>query len=248
MREMSEVRRSAKEQARTGDLMALVLPGLSNALDVGARDGYLSRLLAERVSEVVALDLEEPQFRFDRVACVKGDVTALQFDDRAFDLVLCAEVLEHVPALDRAAAELARVTRRYLVVGVPYRQDIRVGRTTCSCGAKNPPWGHVNSFDESRLSGLFPGLRVARKSFVGSSRATTNGLAAALMDFAGNPFGTYEQDEPCVKCGQRIPPPPGRSLAQKAATRAALYLQRAQTALTRPHGNWIHLLLEREAP
>jgi hypothetical protein len=70
----------------------------------------------------------------------------LGFADDFFDFVLCAEVLEHIPtaSLSRACSELGRVSKHYVLIGVPYRQDIRVGRTTCwSCRKKNPPWGHI---------------------------------------------------------------------------------------------------------
>lgn len=243
---MTAYRESARERARVGDLMALVPSDLGNALDIGARDGFLSALMTERARTVTALDLALPQFQLDRVLCVQGDVTKLPFADGEFDLVLCAEVLEHIAALEVACNELGRVSRRYLLVGVPYRQDLRLGRTTCShCGTKNPPWGHVNSFDEHRLAGLFPAYRVIKTSFVESTRAATNSLACALMDYAGNPYGTYEQDEPCIECGLQIGSPPRRNLLQIAATKAALQLQKWQTAVTRPHGNWLHMLFER---
>jgi SAM-dependent methyltransferase len=45
------------------------------------------------------------------VADVRADVTALPFDDRSFDLVLCIHVLEHVPDDRAAIRELFRVLR-----------------------------------------------------------------------------------------------------------------------------------------
>jgi len=98
-------------------------------------------LLVELFDEVTALDLEKPTISHDKIACVQGDIINLDFDDNTFDLVFCAEVLEHIPPhlLERATSELSRVSREFLLIGVPYKQDIRVGRTTCySCGAKNP--------------------------------------------------------------------------------------------------------------
>jgi SAM-dependent methyltransferase len=52
---------------------------------------------------------------------VVGDVRELPFPDRSFDAVVALDLLEHVPAPDRARAlaELRRVTRRRLVVGCP---------------------------------------------------------------------------------------------------------------------------------
>jgi ubiquinone/menaquinone biosynthesis C-methylase UbiE len=49
---------------------------------------------------------------------------ALPFGDRAFDTVVCAHTLEHIPDLFRAAAELRRVAHRVIVV-VPRQRYYR---------------------------------------------------------------------------------------------------------------------------
>ncbi len=105
------------------------------ALDVGARDGFISRLLAGHFPFVTALDLELPSIDHERVQSVKGNIAALDFPDASFDLVFCAEVLEHIPKdlLGTACRELARVSKEYVLIGVPYKQDIRVGRTMGCC-------------------------------------------------------------------------------------------------------------------
>jgi SAM-dependent methyltransferase len=46
-----------------------------------------------------------------RAQPVGGDATAMPFGDGSFDRVIAAEVLEHVPADQRALAEIARVLR-----------------------------------------------------------------------------------------------------------------------------------------
>jgi hypothetical protein len=129
---------------------------------------------------------------------------------------------------------------------VPYKQDLRSHRTTCRmCGAYNPPWGHVNSFDEVRLRTLFSDLTEVDTSLVGKNNEITNDVSAALMNFAGNPFGTYVQDEPCINCGNKITPPEYRNTAQRIATRTAHMLTRVQQRFARPHANWIHMLFSR---
>jgi demethylmenaquinone methyltransferase/2-methoxy-6-polyprenyl-1,4-benzoquinol methylase len=95
--DLAAYRASAAEQQRSADLFALLPSRGSTALDIGARDGYLARKLAERFNRVVALDLEKPVIDHPRVEAVQGDVTALQFADNEFDAILCAEVLEHIP-------------------------------------------------------------------------------------------------------------------------------------------------------
>ena len=156
--DLSTYRSSAREQARIADLLASVPKGYPSVLDIGARDGYISNLLARDFDAVTALDLETPQVSNKKVVAVKGDITKLEYPDNSFDVVVCTEVLEHIPPhlLEQAARETSRVAKYAVLVGVPYKQDRRLGATYCVfCGQQNPRWGHVNDFDEVRLKRLF---------------------------------------------------------------------------------------------
>jgi len=241
-------RDSPLEVQRTEDLMNHAISASSksarNLLDVGARDGHFSKLLASYFSPVTALDLQKPVIETEGVICVSGDITKLHYDDNCFDVVFCAEVLEHIPpaALVKACTELIRVSNQKIVIGVPYKQDIRLGRTTCqNCGAINPPWGHVNRFDLKRLQVLFDGLSVEKVSYVGGTRAKTNFLSAYLMNLAGNPYGTYEQSEDCINCSGNLGQPSSRTLLQKLYTRIAQVIRKIQMAFTTTQPNWIHI-------
>jgi len=44
-------------------------------LDIGARDGFLSKLLTGHFASVTALDLEKPPFDYPASVTVAGDVT-----------------------------------------------------------------------------------------------------------------------------------------------------------------------------
>jgi SAM-dependent methyltransferase len=242
---MAVLRQSPHEQARERSLMALAPPRARRVLDVGTRDGHFARLLADRGAEVVALDLDQPTIDHPLVQSVKGDASALPFPDGSFDFVLCAEVLEHVPspALEQACGEMARVCSGHVLLGVPYRQDLRMHRTLCvSCGRVNPPWAHVNSFDEQRLLSLMPGWHLGRKELIGTAEPGTNAVAEWLMDRAGHPYGTYVQDEPCLHCGALLRVPTIRTLAQRAFAKAGVLARRVGRMGRRPHASWIHAL------
>lgn len=246
--DLTDYRNNETEKLRVSDLMNLVPNGLETVLDVGARDGHLSKELANYLLKVTALDLELPVIDHPQVKCIKGDATAMEFADHAFDIVFCAEVLEHIPSimLPKACMEIERVAKSHILIGVPYKQDTRHGRTTChSCGANNPPWGHVNKFDEKSLKQLFPAFDIARVSYVGEAEMGTNLLSAFLMNKAGNPYGTYHQEEPCVHCGIKLEEPPARTLNKKIMTKVAHYARRVQSVFHRKHANWIHVLFKR---
>jgi hypothetical protein len=246
--DLTEYRATPAEQQRTADLLRLTPSSGRHALDIGARDGHFSMLMVDRFNKVVALDLTKPNIAHPRIECIEGNAAKMPFSDRSFDFVFCAEVLEHVPTanLSNVCREIERVACDKILIGVPYKQDIRVGRTTChSCGNVNPPWGHVNSFDEKRLAELFGLCTIETSTFVGESSSRTNSLSAALMDFAGNPYGTYDQDEVCIHCGEKLLAPPQRSLAQLVATKLAFWSRKASELRTKPHGNWLHTLLRK---
>lgn len=54
-------------------------------------------------------------------AFTTADITALPFEDNTFDLVICSEVMEHIPDEKKAASEILRVLKpgHDLVVSVP---------------------------------------------------------------------------------------------------------------------------------
>jgi ubiquinone/menaquinone biosynthesis C-methylase UbiE len=83
------------------------------ALEVGCGWGELAeRVAGETGAEVAAFDLSERMARLARERGVRvtvADAQALPFRDRAFDLAWANAVLYHVPDLDRALAEAARV-------------------------------------------------------------------------------------------------------------------------------------------
>ena len=97
-----------------------MLDGLApqRILEIGVGEGQVMRRVHERFPGVPMAGLDLPdealsdEWEALGLPCLFGDATALPFPDDGFDLVLAIEVLEHVPAPERALAELARVCSR----------------------------------------------------------------------------------------------------------------------------------------
>jgi SAM-dependent methyltransferase len=84
-------------------------------LEVGSGPGdFAARVQAEIGAEVVAIDVSPRMVELARELGVDarvGDAQELPFADGSFDCAVAAWMLYHVPDLDRALAELARVLR-----------------------------------------------------------------------------------------------------------------------------------------
>jgi len=210
MFDIKQYRRKEAEVQRVGSLMRMLPSNAVQVLEVGCRDGFITLKLAEKYPSVTALDLKLPQIDHPNVTCVRGDITSLSFDDGSFDLVICTEVLEHIPPekLGKACRELMRVSRRYLLIGVPYKQDLRVHAMKCiHCGTINPTTGHVNTFDEQLLQTLFNDLPLGIVDYPGTGIYKTNRLSYSIYKRFGFPYGSYQQEEPCIHCGLPLKKP-----------------------------------------
>jgi ubiquinone/menaquinone biosynthesis C-methylase UbiE len=83
-------------------------------LDVGCGRGEFAERLVAAGVDVVALDQSQRMVELTRARGVDariGDVQALPFEDDMFDAAVANFMLYHVPDLDRALTELARVLR-----------------------------------------------------------------------------------------------------------------------------------------
>ncbi len=89
-------------------------------LDVGGAEGYhanLARrlLAATAVTSDVSFEADLRAREFFGLPAVMCDARLLPYQDEAFDVVLCCEVLEHVSDPVAVMCEAARVARRYAV-------------------------------------------------------------------------------------------------------------------------------------
>ena len=103
-------------------------------LEVGCGEGIVLATLATRLPGVRldGLELDETALEGARARCpgatlVRGDACALPFGADSFDLVVCLEVLEHLPEPARALRELRRVARAGCLLSVPHEPFFRLG-------------------------------------------------------------------------------------------------------------------------
>jgi len=135
-------------------------------LDVAAGSGLLSRALAPRVREVVALDLTPAMLENAREAAqrdgvsniqfVEGAAEAMPFSDGEFDLAVTRFSLHHIAQPQGVVDEMARVTRaggRIVVIDLFASDDPGVAQRTNELERRRDP-SHAWTLSWTQLQNL----------------------------------------------------------------------------------------------
>lgn len=123
----------AKRFGRVLNILNQVVNEDYSFLDAGTGTGEYLASCEGHVERAVGVDISFADLRRARNLCgadvdaVQADIAKLPFKESSFDVVLCSEVLEHIPNLDGGVSELFRVARNTLVITMPCISGIRKG-------------------------------------------------------------------------------------------------------------------------
>jgi len=141
---------------RLEETIELIPAEARSILDVGCGSGNLvNRLCSDPSRYVVGVDSSNVALEHVRAHRICASGSELPLQDKAFDIVLCCEVLEHLPdvMIQAFVGEMVRVSKRWILVTVPYKEQLLRSFTKCSqCGHLFHVDGHIQSFTRDRLS------------------------------------------------------------------------------------------------
>jgi len=88
----------------------------NKVLEVGIGNGFVSEYLKKKGLNVVTLDIDQalgPN--------IAGSILSMPFVSNSFDVVVCCQVLEHLPygEFTRALRELHCISQKYIVLSLP---------------------------------------------------------------------------------------------------------------------------------
>ena len=194
-----------QEEERLHLVRAVWPEGVKTVLDVGCGNGALGNYLSEEV-EVTGIDFSREALRHFRRQKVLGSIAHLPFRDGSFDLVICADTLEHLllDDLERCVVKLKRVTSRFLLITSPHSEDLEANSTRCRrCGTIFHVNWHLRSFAKEDLEGLFSDcFRLRCFTFFGEKWLRQHPLATRLQHALAGRF-SYWEDAVCPLCSVR---------------------------------------------
>lgn len=125
-------------------------------LDVGCGDGFLlSKILG---GEKYGIDISEKRVKqasqFAKEV-KQASIYNIPYPDKFFDVVICTEVLEHIPNVEKGMYEVRRVLKDEgkLLATVPYKSPLNF--IVCPrCSMKVSIDGHLHVFDKVYLRSL----------------------------------------------------------------------------------------------
>lgn len=145
-------------------------------LEAGCGEGFLIKFLGARRPgyRFVGLDLAAGAVNYAVGQCLPearflvADVAHLPFASASFDTVICSEVLEHLPFVEPALAELRRVAYKHVLISMPREPYFRIlARLVTWLGFGDDP-GHVQFWSRKQLGRLLRG-QFARVSIAAST-------------------------------------------------------------------------------
>lgn len=143
---------------RVEQTLALIVPDVRTVLDLGCGDGTVSNPLTSKGLSVTGVDISAKALQYLEGKGVLGSLDGLPFPRLFFDMVICAEVLEHLPieVYEKALQEIERVAGGYIIVTTPNEEHLPASFVKCEhCGFVFHADLHVRTFDRALHRTLF---------------------------------------------------------------------------------------------
>lgn len=153
------------EENRIKATIDLIPDDVQSLLDVGCGDGRIINRLNGKYEKICGLDISQKALEHVKTPKVQGSLEELPFLDNSFDILICCEVLEHLPypVYKKAIKEMERVSKKYILISVPNNENLGSRMIKCpKCGCSSHIWRHLRSFNKEKLKTLFNDFEIQK--------------------------------------------------------------------------------------
>jgi len=218
-----------REKRRIETTLSMIPKYAESILDVGCGDGRLTNQLLNRAKRVVGVDTSAEALQYVQTETIRASASELPFPDSSFEGVVATDVLEHLPddIYARSLSEIRRVAKKWIVVGVPWKQQLSRGLVRCPrCGAAFHVNYHTRAYNIHRLRRLFwPDFRVVRVQYSGEDVAAyTRPLLWVKQHVGGSWAVTHKTVCPVCHAVQLPGPIKERNAVSRACDRIDQFL------------------------
>ncbi|MCK4597925.1 class I SAM-dependent methyltransferase, partial [bacterium] len=155
---------------RAAKIISYIPKDVKTVLEIGCGDGIIINRLHEKGLDCTGIDISKEALKY--VNCKKEVMSSdnLKFQDQAFDLVICSEVLEHLPeqVYENTLKEIESVAKKHILITTPYHEYLRAAFKKCrKCGTTYHTYRHLRTFDELVYKKLFPTFYLEETIYIG---------------------------------------------------------------------------------
>jgi SAM-dependent methyltransferase len=234
---------------RSSFIKGMLPNDIDKILDVGSGKGEIVNDIYQLYSNVTALDIAiEALNHLNCKLKVNGSIEALPFESNSYDLIICLEVLEHLKdsSFETGIFELQRVADKYLLIGVPYNENIDSRKTRCpSCRSIFNADTHLRSFDSlSSLCLWFPQFELVNDVLIGPLSRKPTSLGMWIQHVVADAYLPWEPYFACFNCGftETYPAQQMRLLKH----RVGMKINRLLSLTNRKMPCWLIVLLQKK--
>ncbi|MFH1050464.1 MAG: class I SAM-dependent methyltransferase [bacterium] len=148
------------ELLRYHQIISYLPKNIRKVLDLGCGTGYMSYLLAKNKYEVTSVDKSSERLSYFKENINDKNIRILnsdmfEYNEKDFDLVVCQEVIEHIPDYKRVIEKIYSLLKidGFAIITTPYKENLSVKTKKCDvCGKYYHTSGHLHSFDKNILN------------------------------------------------------------------------------------------------